>query len=680
MSFLYPLFLIAGAALAIPVLIHLFNLRRYKTVYFPHTRFLKNIQLHSRRQSQLRYKWLLALRLLFLASLILAFAQPFFNNGNKKDAGKGLQVIYIDNSGSMSMKKGARSLLEMAKEAASRQVRQSAPGTRYILLTNDKPVSYKPLTTDRILAEINKIEVSALSRNADKTLALVNNMIQTEASGSAALYYYSDFQQVSFPANADKNLMQHISFYGIPVQSDNLQNLYIDTAYLASPVLQTGQSNKLIVHSKMSGNAGTDAPVIQLSVNGQVKSAASPRFNEKNESTDTISFSINDAGWQKLVLHINDASVRFDDSFRISARSTPGLSVLVLNENQANPYLQAAFRAEQGFRLTQMPVSSTPANWQQYNLVILNGITRIDAMLGKQIAEALDKGQSICLFPGMSNNISAINEGLKMAGDIQFTGIDTAVQTISSLQEGSELVKDMFEHIPENVQLPVATRHYIITGGLSANQQSILSFRNGDPFLARYTPSKGYIYICAGPADMQGGNFVSSYFFVPFLYQMAMQSHGSDIYAMTLGRHQPAYLPLQNTGERNMVHIYGQGMDMIPAQRPNSGGVDVFADQSVSQPGFYTLSAAGTDTAMIALNEDRTESKPDVWEPAMLEKQWQGSNIHWLKAEDAGHVNGVYTGGSFPLWKVCVILALIMLAAETYVVAGGLRKTTAATQ
>jgi len=54
-SFLYPLFLVAGVSLVIPVLIHLFNLRKYKTVLFPHTRFLKNIQLNSRKQSQIRY-------------------------------------------------------------------------------------------------------------------------------------------------------------------------------------------------------------------------------------------------------------------------------------------------------------------------------------------------------------------------------------------------------------------------------------------------------------------------------------------------------------------------------------------------------------------------------------------------------------------------------------------------
>ncbi|HYD23068.1 MAG TPA: BatA domain-containing protein, partial [Flavipsychrobacter sp.] len=157
MSFLYPLFLVAGLALAIPVLIHLFNLRRYKTVYFPHTRFLKNIQLRSQKQSQVRYKWLLALRLLFLAALILAFAQPFFFGTDKRDT-KRIQAIYIDNSGSMSLKKDARRLVDMAKEAARRQIRNAAPGTKFVLLTNDGPVSYRPMPADKVLVGLGAID------------------------------------------------------------------------------------------------------------------------------------------------------------------------------------------------------------------------------------------------------------------------------------------------------------------------------------------------------------------------------------------------------------------------------------------------------------------------------------------------------------------------------------------
>ncbi len=679
MSFLYPLFLVAGLSLAIPVLIHLFNLRRYKTVFFSNTRFLKNIQLNSRRQSEVRYKWLLAARLLFLLFLILAFAQPFFSR-NKKDTGNKLKVIYIDNSYSMSLKKGARNLLETAKDAATKQVREAIPGTRFLLLSNDKPPSYQPLPADKVLTEINSLDVSPNSKTLNQTLAMVQSILENEAAAGADVYYYSDMQSSSFPAQPDTTLLRHITFFGIPVQAEEVSNMYIDTAYLNAPVLQTSQTNKLIVLTRLTGKQPKENPILQLKINGQVKSAASVSFSNKNESIDTLSFQLNDANWQRMELSINDASIRFDDTFRISARSASNLSVLVLNEGQANPYIQAAFHAYNGFHLNQANIQSIPAKLNENNLLILNGVTRIDKNLGKILNDALQQGQSICIFPGRTSNFSELNEGLKSLGDIHIDGIDTSAQTASSLQEGSNLVKDIFEKIPDNVQLPATSWHYIINSGLTANQQSILSFRNGDPLLARYTPSRGQLYICAVSADLQSGNFPGSYFFAPFLYQMAIQSKSGDMFAITTGKQQAVYLSLNNADERNMVHIYAPGIDIIPPQRPSGAGLEVFADQAVQQSGFYSLAAASGDTTVIALNHDRSESRLVARDINSLKKQWNGANIKWLDISETGSAKAKDDWNGFPLWKVCAILALLLLAAETYLLAGGFRKQNVATQ
>jgi hypothetical protein len=618
--------------------------------------------------------------MLFLAAMILAFAQPFLSKGSKKEPRNKLQVIYIDNSGSMSLKKSARSLLDIAKDAARRQVRGATPGTRFLLLTNDKPASYQPLPTDKVLAELNAIDISANTRSSEQVFTTVQNLLQTEAAAGADLYYYSDFQRNTFSAASDKALTKNISFYGIPVQTEAVRNVYIDTAYLAAPVLQTGQNNQLIVHSKAIGDLPDEMPVLQLNINGQVKSASQLSFNDKKESIDTLSFQVNDSRWQQMTLAVSDASVRFDDVFRITARSAPNLSVLTLNEGLANPYIQAAFRAYQGFRLNQASASQPPADLREYNLVILNNVTRIDDNLGSILSKALGEGQTICIFPGRNSNMAAFNDGLKNIGEISFAGIDTAVQTAANLQQGSPLVKDLFERIPENVQLPVANWHYIINAGLSANQQSVLSFRNGDPFLARYTPSKGQLFICATSADLQSGNFPGSYFFVPFLYQMAMQTRGGDVYALTSGRQQAAFLPLKDASERNMVHLYAEGLDAIPPQRTSGSGVEIYIDQVVQQPGFYTLAAQGSDTTMVALNEDRKESQLETWSIKALKNEWKGDAIKWLDPADIGSAGSASTLGSFPLWKVCVILALLMLAAETVVLAGGFRKQNVATQ
>jgi hypothetical protein len=677
-SFVYPLFLLAGLAIAIPILIHLFNLRRYKTVFFPHTRFLKNIQLNSQKQSQIRYKLLLTFRILFLLLLVLAFAQPFLTR-TKKDTKNNLQIIYLDNSSSMSIKKGARNLLDIAKDEVRAQIQQAPIGTRFILLSNDRPVSYQPMPVEKALGALNAIEITSVSKPAMQTLSTVQGLVQSEASSGADLYYYSDFQKNSFPGHIDSEQLKEVDFYGVPVRAAAVKNIFIDTAFLTSPAVLPGQDNRIVVKTSYVGKDPGENPILQLSINGQVKSASSVKFNEKKESFDTLSFQINSPGWQKLVLSVNDVAVKFDDTFRIAARSSSNLAVLVLNESQTNPYIQAAFRAYNGFRMDQRSVNEQ-ADWSQYNLIILNGLTRIDDALAKQLDNALRKGQSICLFPGRTSNINVLNEGLRKVGDIAISRLDTSVQAATSLQQGSDLVRDLFERLPDNVQLPTANWHYSISSGLTANQQSILSFRNGDPLLAQYNLNNGKLYILATSADLPSGNFPGSYFFAPFLYQMTVQSKGGDVYAITAGKPQPVYLPMTNASERNMVHAYADGVDVIPPQRPSGAGLNVYLGQAIQRPGFYSLTANNGDSAVVAMNQDRIESELELWETDELRKGWQGKNIRWMNINEAGAAKTAGAASSFPLWKVCIILALLMLAAESYLLAARFQKQTPATK
>lgn len=666
MGFLYPAFLIAGISLAVPLLIHLFNLRRYKTVFFPHTRFLRAIQLRSRRSSEVRYKWLLAMRMLFLAALVAAFAQPLFRNNQKADKSNRLQVIYIDNNPAMSLKKGARSGLDVAIDAARRQVNNAPLGSRFLLLTNDKPYAYEPQPAEKVASALSNINIAPGGKTSGQVFSGIQSLMQTEGTAGADLYYYSDFSRASFPAHPDAGTMRGISLHAIAVQPAARNNIFIDTAYLTSPVLQTGQNNTLVVRSRATRKPPAEAPVLQLSINGQMKSAASLRVDASGKSIDTLAFSVSDAGWQRITLTVADAALRFDDTFRVAARSAPGLSILVLNQASPSPYIQAAFRSYNGFNVRSETIGSAPADWKPYNLIILNGLTGLPDAVGKQMRDALAAGQSVCVFPGRTRNPEDLNVALRYAGDIRISGYDTAAQTATNLQPGADLVKDIFEGIPPNVQLPVATWHYAIGAAFSANGQSILSFRNGDPLLARYSPSKGAFYLCATSVDLEGGNFPASYFFVPFLYQMAAQSRGGDVYALTAGRQQAAFLPIRNSDERNMVHLYAPGMDAIPPQRAAGGGVNVFVDAVVQAPGFYRLGAASGDSVVIALNGTRAYSNLDLWDIAKLREEWPDRAATWQTPDSAATADSGRGGGALPLWKVCAILALILLAAETW--------------
>ena len=79
MQFKHPELLYALFALLIPIIIHLFQLRKFKKEAFTNVAFLKKVTSQTRKSSQIK-KWLtLITRLFLLACLIFAFAQPYFS-------------------------------------------------------------------------------------------------------------------------------------------------------------------------------------------------------------------------------------------------------------------------------------------------------------------------------------------------------------------------------------------------------------------------------------------------------------------------------------------------------------------------------------------------------------------------------------------------------------------------
>ena len=115
MQFKHPELLYALLLLIIPIIVHLFQLRRFQKVPFTNVQFLKNVILKTRKSSRLK-KWLiLCTRLLLLAAIIIAFAQPYWSNLQSASV-ETETVIYLDNSFSMQAKGDKGELLKRAAQ------------------------------------------------------------------------------------------------------------------------------------------------------------------------------------------------------------------------------------------------------------------------------------------------------------------------------------------------------------------------------------------------------------------------------------------------------------------------------------------------------------------------------------------------------------------------------------
>jgi hypothetical protein len=113
MQFKHPEILYFLFLLVIPILVHLFQLRKFETALFTNVKFLKELDIQTRKSSKIKKYLLLATRLLLLAAIIIAFAQPFFKAKDAKNASNELYIV-LDNSNSMQAKGEKGELLKRA--------------------------------------------------------------------------------------------------------------------------------------------------------------------------------------------------------------------------------------------------------------------------------------------------------------------------------------------------------------------------------------------------------------------------------------------------------------------------------------------------------------------------------------------------------------------------------------
>jgi len=198
MEFLNPSFLFAFAALAIPVLIHLFNLRRYRKEYFTNVRFLSNIQLETRKRSRLKQLLILASRLLAVACLVLAFSQPFIPSHlqNNRKSGYRAVSIYIDNSFSMDATGTEGKLLDIARKRASDIVSAYKSSDIFQLVTNDFEGKHLPfLSREEFLALLREVKITHNSVSLHEIIRRQNDIFAKQIEANRIQYLVSDFQK-----------------------------------------------------------------------------------------------------------------------------------------------------------------------------------------------------------------------------------------------------------------------------------------------------------------------------------------------------------------------------------------------------------------------------------------------------------------------------------------------------
>jgi hypothetical protein len=205
LSFLYPLFLIGAAAVAIPVVLHLFRRRTEMVVDFPAVRLLEKAPVEQQRRRRLRELILLALRATALGLLAIAFARPYVASSVGATPAP-VTVVALDTSLSMS----APGQFDAARQAARLAVEQ-APATHTVaLLTfSDMASLVVAPTTDRgaVMSAIGAASPTAGGTRYRTALARAAEAIGANAGRVVVV---TDMQQVGWEAGDEGAVRDNI--------------------------------------------------------------------------------------------------------------------------------------------------------------------------------------------------------------------------------------------------------------------------------------------------------------------------------------------------------------------------------------------------------------------------------------------------------------------------------------
>lgn len=667
MQFLYPSFLWALLAIAIPIIIHLFSFRRYRKVLFTNVRFLKEVKEETSSRRKLKNLLVLLARCLAVIAMVLAFAQPFIPQQDKVLQGERAVSVFIDNSFSMNALSQDIPLFEKAKQRAKEIVQAYAPDDRFQILTNDFEGRHQRLVSkEDALALIDEIKPSPSSRELSKVLQRQQQALNLGKAPNKISYVLSDFQKNISDINNYKDSLVQVNL--IPLQAVQEKNIGIDSVWFEAPVQVLNQVSQLVVKVKNYANEPAENVRLSLNHNGQEKPVGTLTIPAKSIVTDTINITILQTGWHNATLTLTDYPIQFDDSYNFAFYVAEQINVLTINDNLPNKYVNAAFTGLPYFKVTNQNSKALDySKLSQYQLIVLNEPASIPSGLATELSTYSKNGGNVLLFPNGSSNATAYKPLFNAFAANEFVGFDNTERNVAHINTDDFVFDQVFAQRNDNLKLPITKSNFKLSNLSGRNEQKLLTYRDGSTFLAKYPYEKGNFYVCAAPIDERYSNLAkNAEIFVPMLYKMAISTAKSPKIAYIIGKDETLEAESKITAGESTYKIKGKSDEFIPEQKTLGARVLLGIGEALRDAGFYKLYINPQEVLNeYAFNFDRKESDLQYFTNDEL-SAFAKNNIAIINASAKSNFTDLVGERSqgIALWRWFVILALIALAVE----------------
>lgn len=668
MQFLYPSFLWALALLAVPIIIHLFYFRRFRKVYFSNVKFLKEVKEETSMRSRLRNLLVLLSRLLALAGLIFAFAQPFLPAADQDlMRGRKSVSVYVDNSFSMSAENDRAPLLEVAKDRARDVINAYGVEDRFQLLTNEfAGRQQRLLGKEEALTMIDEISVSPASRSLSKAFERQKATLSQGNSPNQIAYQISDFQRsiTDLEPLQDTSVVLNL----LPLQSVRERNVSIDSAWFEAPIPQLNQNNLLLV--KVRNNSDEDLDNIRLSMryDGQTKPEGILSIPAKSFVIDSVFLNIAKPGIGKAELQITDYPIQYDDRYFLTFNILEKIKVLNIHAGTVDRNLGAALNGLTVFEPTfssdrQLDYSSLG----EQQLIVLSDLREVSSGLAARLTEYVRNGGNLLLFPGQNADINSYRNFLNNFPADDLGSYETTAREVDYINTSEFVFKDVFDNRRASLRLPTTQGNFPLSRFGSRRQEALLRYRDGSTALAKYNIEEGNLYLSAAPLVADVNNLsLNAEVFIPMLYKMAISTGKRRPVAYTIGQDEVIETPRRQATAELVYRLSGPEGEFIPGQRIIGNRIFLSLDNQVPAAGFYDLLLQDDKASdAFAFNYSRAESELEYYSPDEL-RELVGDRVNLIEAEnEAAFASKIeMKSQGTPLWRYGIWMALLFLLVE----------------
>lgn len=677
MLFLNPSVLFGLLAASIPILIHLLNLKKLKKIDFSTLSFLKELQKNQIRKIQVKQWLLLALRVLIIIFLVLAFSRPALKGTaifGTTSASKTSAVFIFDDTYSMSLVNEKGSYLNQAKAAALNIIDNLQDGDEAaIVLVSD--VKNEPVFSSDLKAvkkRIDELKLSYVSCNINKSVVTAAKLLGDSKNFNKEIYLFTDLQDNSLPpkdelSNLGELLDSRTKIYSFRFSPKEYFNLSVDKITITNQIFEKNKTIGIDIQVTNHSSVAAENRVVSAFMNSERTGQKTISLKPGETKTVTVEALLKGSGFTSISAQLEDDDIWYDNVRWTAINIPEEIPLIIFTASPSDAeYVNLVLAAsdETGTIKVQQKsfnqIASVDVN--QFNAIIFIGSESVNSF--DRIRTYLQNGGGVFVMPGANSNLQGMQAVCGALGISRPVGFEE--NSGNKILFGKvEYTHPIFNNIFSGGQKrafdsPEIYKYFKTPGG-----QSIISLQNGAPFLSEYKSGKGKVILMASSPDLYSGNFPVKAIFPPLISKIItyLSSKNADNTEYFTG----SELQL-NVEPVNSVQLHIIRPDKSEEYLQLTKDQKYLTYKNTETAGIYKLLSGNRAVNYIPVNTNPQESSNRYLAEKDLEEYWKNINFKGTyksidpQNDPAKMILQARFGAE--LWKLFVVLALLAALVE----------------